>query len=107
MLTWAMAAEKLPPPMPASAAHATYAHIGCPGLASNTMVPAVGISNTSEENTNQFRPPNLSTATAYGIRRQPPTSVAVAPSSSLSAGDSPYTARGMNNTITDQIDHTE
>src|SRR5690242_3334597 len=41
------------------------------------------------------------------MRRQAPTRVAVAPSRNLSPAEKPYTASGMNSTITDQIDHTE
>ena len=53
---------KLPPPSPVSAAHTRYGHSGSPGLASNTMVPTVGISSTSAENMVQLRPPNLAVA---------------------------------------------
>jgi hypothetical protein len=41
------------------------------------------------------------------MRRQAPTSEAVAPNRNLSAAEKPYTACGMNNTITDQIDQVE
>src|ERR1700722_13372665 len=71
------------------------------------MVPTVGISSTIAENIVQFRPPNLAVANVYGNRRQPPTSVAVAPSRNLSPAEKPYTAVGMKSTITDQIDQTE
>ncbi len=41
------------------------------------------------------------------MRRQPPTKVAVAPSRNLSPAEKPYTASGMNRTMTDQMDQIE
>src|SRR4051812_36259878 len=98
---------KLPPPKPASAAHARYGHKGRPGLASNHIVPSVGISSTNAENTVQLRPPKVAVASVYGMRRHAPTSVAVAPSRNLSPAEKPYTDSGMNSTITDQMDQIE
>ena len=76
-------------------------------MGEHNMVPTVGINNTNAENTVQLRPPNVAVASVYGIRRQPPTNVAVAPSRNLSPAEKPYTASGMNSTITDQMDQTE
>src|SRR5579875_76164 len=98
---------KLPPPKPANAAHTRYGHSGKPGWASSHIVPTVGISRTKAENMVQLRPPKVAVASVYGIRRHAPTSDAVAPKRNLSAAEKPYTAWGMNSTITDQIDQTE
>ncbi|CFR74142.1 Uncharacterised protein [Mycobacterium tuberculosis] len=57
-----MEAAKLPPPRPASAPHTRYGHSGKPGLASNRMLPTVGINSTSAEKMVQLRPPNFAVA---------------------------------------------
>src|SRR5262249_34744317 len=98
---------KLPPPNPVSAAHTRYGHSGRPGLASSTTVPTPGSSRTNAENMVQLRPPKVAVASVYGMRRHAPTSEAVAPNRNLSAAEKPYTACGMNNTMTDQIDQIE
>src|SRR5262245_55348740 len=98
---------KLPPPSPVSAAHSRYGHSGRPGGASSHIVTGVGISSTNAENIVQLRPPKVAVARVYGMRRHAPTSVAVAPSRNLSPAEKPYTACGMNSTITDQIDQME
>src|SRR5579875_3983345 len=41
------------------------------------------------------------------MRAQPPTNVATAPSTNLSAAENPYTVCGMNSTITDHNDQIE
>ena len=97
----------MPPPNPASAAHTRYGQSGKPGLANNSSVPTVGSNSTSAEKIVQLRPPNFAVAKVYGKRRQPPTSVAVAPSKNLSPAENPYTDAGMKSTITDQIDQIE
>lgn len=43
----------------------------------------------------------------WGMRTQPPSRVATAPSRNLSPAEKRYTDAGMNSTITDQMDQIE
>jgi hypothetical protein len=71
------------------------------------MLPSVGTKRTRAEKTVQLRPPKVAVAMVYGMRRQPPTSVAVAASKNLSPAVKPYTDCGMNSTMTDHMVQTE
>src|SRR3954454_9895689 len=96
---------KLPPPKPARAAMTSRVEYETPGLIRNDAV-TVGMSSRVAAKTVQLRPPKRATARLYGIRSTEPTSVGTAVSRNLPAGSMPY-AGPRNNTMTDQIDHTE
>src|SRR3954469_17855122 len=72
--------EKLPPPKPAVAAHATRIHscVSCGWVASQpdgtrNASSAVGMISSDALIVVQARPPNLGTANVYGMRRNEPT----------------------------------
>src|SRR5262245_5853033 len=98
---------KLPPPAPASEATSRYVVSEWPGLTMSHHVVMVGTRSATPLTIVQFRPPKKAVAIVYGTRSSAPTRVGTATSTNLSAAVKPYTACGMNSTMTDQIDQIE
>ena len=98
---------KLPPPKPVMAATArNQPNPNSPGFIISIIVSPVGMSSTTAEKIAQLRPPNLAVACVYGIRRQEPTSVAVAAMTNFWSMLMPYSGP-MNRAITENRDQIE
>ena len=80
--------EKLPPPKPAVIAATSRSVYETPG-SMTTARKIVGMSSKAALTIVQFRPPNLATASVYGMRSAEPNAAGSAVSRNFPAGSTP------------------